>query len=270
MVASLKRIYRRGGYATHKIAIIHGERRLASKRILITGGGSGIGLAIAKKCISEGARVLVTGRDAVRLNKAASIINNPRLQLLEWDVSKTDIMSSKVERACELLEGDIDILVNNAGVINTVQFPDVTEKHWDYVYSINSRGLFFLTQTLCKKWMQGEGGKKIINISSQGGFVGATYPYRMTKWDVAGFTQGLGVKMAPHGIIVNGIAPGIIATDMQPDCQNDGDNVFCELNPIGRFAFPDEVAELAAFLMCDSSNFIVGQTIVCDGGFSLK
>ena len=83
-------------------------------------------------------------------------------------------------------------------------------------------------------------------------------------------TQGLAIKLAPYGIIVNGVAPGVIATEMQPDTLNHGDNVFSALNPIGRFALPEEIAELVVFLMSDTSNFIVGQTIVCDGGFSIK
>ena len=254
----------------HTIAVVNSSQRLFGKRILITGGGAGIGLAIAKKCLDEGAQVLIIGRNSSRLEKVTFEINNSSLAFLEWDITKTELISSKLDAAWSLLGGDIDMLVNNAGVILTTQFPEVTEKEWDYVYATNSRGLFFLTQALCKRWMENSRPRKILNISSQGGFVGATYPYRMTKWDVAGLTQGLGIKMAPHGIIVNGIAPGIIATEMQPDCLNKSDNIFCELNPLQRFAFPEEIAELAVFLLSDAANFIVGQTILCDGGFSLK
>jgi len=85
-----------------------------------------------------------------------------------------------------------------------------------------------------------------------------------------GLTQGLGLNLAQDGIIVNGIAPGIVATKMQPDCVRQKDNMFNQHNAIKRFAVPEEIAELAAFLMSDASNFIVGQTIVCDGGFTLK
>lgn len=94
----------------------------------------------------------------------------------------------------------------------------------------------------------------------------------MTKWDVAGLTQGLGIKLAPYGIIVNGIAPGIINTDMQSGLlsQRKNDNIYCNLTPLKRFALPTEIAELAIFLLSDSGSFIVGQTIVSDGGFSIK
>lgn len=92
----------------------------------------------------------------------------------------------------------------------------------------------------------------------------------MTKWDIAGLTQGLGIKLAPHGIIINGIAPGIIATEMQAGLLNMKENIYSPMNPIKRYALPEEIAELALFLMSNASNFIVGQTIVCDGGYSLK
>ena len=110
--------------------------------------------------------------------------------------------------------------------------------------------------------------RKIVNIDSQGGFVGATYPYRMTKWDLRGFTQGLGLKMAEYGVLVNGIAPGVVKTEMQRFALLQGDNTFCNQNPLHRVQLPVEVAELAVFLLSDACNFMVGQTILIDGGFA--
>ncbi len=272
IIKSLKKIYRYGGYSTVNVATVTYGEILAGKRVLITGGSSGIGLSIAQKCIAEGATVLITGRNTVKLKHAEQVIQSHLLTTMIWDASQIAQIENNITEAKKLLGGDIDILVNNAGIIDTVTFPNITEKIWDKIYATNSKGLFFLTQALCKKWMKNPNSntKKVINISSQGGFVGATYPYRMTKWDVAGLTQGLGIKLAPYGIIVNGIAPGIIATEMQPGSLRQKENVYCPQNPIGRFALPKEIAELAIFLISDASNFIVGQTIVCDGGFSLK
>lgn len=251
--------------------INHGEI-LKNKRVLITGGSSGIGFSIAKKCVQEGANVVITGRSESKLIEAKSKFNNSVLKTLVWDITEVSQLEIGIENAKQLLGGDIDLLVNNAGVNNGVQFPNVTEEMWENMYATNSKGLFFLTQSLCRQWMQKEERqiKKIINISSQGAFVGATYPYRMTKWDVVGLTQGLGLKMAPHNIIVNGIAPGIVATKMQPNCLKQNDNVYYPRNPLKRFALPEEIAELAIYLLSDASNFIVGQTIACDGGYSLK
>ncbi|WP_198650484.1 SDR family NAD(P)-dependent oxidoreductase [Saccharospirillum mangrovi] len=272
ILTSLRKIYRTGGYSVFEISTINYGEILHGKNVLVTGGSAGIGLSIAKKFIAEGAKVVITGRDKNKLDAALSEINSGNLKGIVWDAADISVIEQNLNECKDLLGEDIDILINNAGIVRGIQFPDVLEEMWDDVYKINHKGLFFLSQAICKRWLSRRSNKlkKIINISSQGGFVGATYPYRMTKWDIAGLTQGLGVKLAPHGIIVNGIAPGIIATAMQPGTLKQGENNFCEKNPLGRFAIPEEIAELAAFLSSDASNFIVGQTIVCDGGFSLK
>ena len=100
--------------------------------------------------------------------------------------------------------------------------------------------------------------------------MGATYPYRMVKWDVRGLTEGLGKTLVKDNIIVNGIAPGVVKTSMQDFSLKQGDNLYTTQNPIQRVCLPEEIAELALFLACDASNFIIGQTIVCDGGYTLK
>ena len=269
---SLKKIYRYGGYSTVNVSNINYGGILRGKRIIITGGGTGIGFSIAQKCLKEGAAVVITGRNVNKLNEAKDSLKNGLLKTLVWDVCNISEIKEHIEEAEKLLGGEIDILVNNAGVLADKQFPNVSENDWDKVYTTNSKGLFFITQFLCDKWMNRTdlSLKKVLNISSQGGFIGATYPYRMTKWDVVGLTQGLGLRLAPHGIIVNGIAPGVIATNMQPRCQEQKENIFYEHNPIQRFAMPEEIAELAVFLLSDAANFIVGQTVICDGGYSLK
>ena len=272
LIKANKEFYKNGGYTHYTIANINYDQILKGKKILVTGGSTGIGFSIAKKCLSVGASVVITGRNLDKLEEASSKLNNPNLKYIIWDVSDIDILKQKIQESTELLGGDIDILVNNAGVIGSTAFPDISEDLWDKVYNTNSKGLYFLSQELCKLWMSSKNRdsiKKIINISSQGGFVGATYPYRMTKWDIVGLTQGLGLKLAPEGIIVNGIAPGVIATRMQPNISSDSNNIYYP-NPIERYAFPEEISELAVFLIGDASNFIVGQTIVCDGGYSIK
>lgn len=273
VVTSLKKVYRYGGFVPANISMTSVGERLQNKRVLITGGSSGIGLSIASKCLSEGAMVVITGRTPEKLASALSSLNDDNLKALAWDVSDLATLKEKFEQAKQLVGGQFDILFNNAAILGSGAFPRVEEKTWDDVYRTNSKALFFLTQHVCREWIDvvaEEKTRKVINISSQGGFVGATYPYRMTKWDVAGLTQGLGIQLAPYGILVNGIAPGIIATDMQKDCLRQKDNLFYPDNPVRRFALPEEIAELALFLASDTSNFIVGQTIVCDGGYSIK
>jgi 3-oxoacyl-[acyl-carrier protein] reductase len=268
----LRQVYRYGGYTTANIAYINHGAILKGKKILITGGSSGIGLSIARKCLNEGATVIITGRNDSKLKSIKASEGNESLKIMVWDVSIVRDMHEKLEEAETALGGEIDILINNAGIVNGVPFSNVTEEVWDKVYATNSKGLFFLTQTLCNKWIKNKSNitKKVINISSQGGFVGATYPYRMTKWDVAGLTQGLALKLIPHGIIVNGIAPGITATSALPFILEQKENIYSARTPSRRYALPEEMAELAIFLMSDAANFIVGQTIVCDGGYSIN
>ena len=92
----------------------------------------------------------------------------------------------------------------------------------------------------------------------------------MAKWDIRGFTEGLGKTLIRQNIIVNGIAPGVVKTAMQKFSLDQGNNLYTEQNPIHRVCLPEEIAELAAFLLSDTSNYIIGQTIVCDGGYILK
>jgi Dehydrogenases with different specificities (related to short-chain alcohol dehydrogenases) len=263
---------RHGGFLTVNVSQIHRGNVLEGKRILITGGNAGIGLAIAKRCLDEGARVVITGRSPEKLEQAAKKLSHRQVHTLVWDIGDINQHTDMLEKTRQLLGGELDILVNNAAVLLPGSFPTVKESTWDETYRINSKGLFFVTQNVCDRWMksQTKSIRKVLNISSQGGFVGATIPYRMSKWDIVGFTQGLGVTLARHGILVNGIAPGIIATNMQPHCLEQGDNMFYPDNPLQRFAYPEEIAELAIFMLSDAANFIVGQTIVCDGGYSIK
>ncbi len=266
---AIRRGWKEGGITEIKIATLRQGAALSGKNILITGGSKGIGLTIARKCLAEGANVLITGRDASRLESAREKVPHDCLKHIVWDVSDVGQHADKLREAEDMLEGGINVLVNNAGRISTLPFGSVTGEVWDQIYSVNSKGLFFMCQSMSNRWIETKSGGKIINISSSGGFLGASSPYRMTKWDIVGLTQGLGLMLYKHGIIVNGIAPGMTATDMiglNPDT-----NVYIGYYPPSyRAALPQEIAELALFLISDASNYIVGQTIVCDGGYSLK
>ena len=264
----IRQIWKRGGLTQVNIAQISRGKVLADKRVLITGGSAGIGFAIAIKCLSEGASVVITGRNSDRLEKVLNGLHNERIYGLTWDVSDTSLISDKVVDAERLLGGGIDVLVNNAGVLLQSSFFSTTEDVWEKTYAVNSKGLFFLSQKISNGWVQSGRVGKIINIASSGSILGASHPYRMTKWDVAGLTAGLGELLSPHGIIVNAIAPGRIATEMLN--RSEGDNYYDTSQPVKRMGLPEEIAELAVFLMSDAANYIVGQTIVCDGGYTLK
>lgn len=271
-MAEAKKVYKIGGTANVIIATPKYDKILQGKSALITGGSSGIGFEIAKKIVQTGAKVIITGRNEGKLQQAAKDLGTDCCKYIVWDISEIATIDQKLHECKELIKCDIDILVNNAGIAPSKFFGNIDEAEWDNIYDINLKGNYFLTQAIVKAWKQTsfDGYKKIINISSQGGFVGATYPYRMVKWDVRGLTEGLGKLLIKDNIIVNGIAPGVVKTSMQQFSLDQGDNLYTDQNPIHRVCLPEEIAELALFLVSDASNFIIGQTIVCDGGYTLK
>lgn len=271
LLKSLRSALKYGGFQQANISYISYGDVLKGKTVLITGGSRGIGLAIAKKFVEHGAMVVITGRKESVTDEVIKLLQN-RAFYFQWDVSDISNIDSRIKHIEQHIKSEIDVLINNAGVYASTQFPHCTESDWDRVYDTNSKGCFFLCQYFCNRWSASKKYKvrKIINISSQGGFVSANNAYRMTKWDLNGLTKFLGVEMSKYGIITNGIAPGLILTDMQADFKKQGDNLFTYLNPANRLAYSEEIAELALFLTGDSSNYIVGQTICCDGGYTLN
>jgi 3-oxoacyl-[acyl-carrier protein] reductase len=274
LVTKIKKIrsaIKYGGYNEIHVTRIEDKKKLLGKNILITGGSSGIGFQIARKCCECGASVVITGRNEKKLIQATEAIKG-NIQYYVWDLEDINGVQQKVADINNIFHGDLNCLVNNAGVQPSEFFPNVSEKEWERIYDTNSKGLFFLSQEVSKLWVKDKKKeyRKIINIDSQGGFVGATYPYRMVKWDIRGLTQGLGLKLAKEGILVNAIAPGVVKTDMQHFAMIQGENTYCDQNPLHRVSLPEEVAELAAFMLSDACCFMVGQTIVIDGGYSIK
>lgn len=268
-----RKIWKAGGITQVQIAQIQHGSILDGKRVLITGGSAGIGLAIAKKCLSEGATVVITGRSETTLQDASAELNSSFLHTLAWDVANISQQDEYLAEAMRLVGGSLDILVNNAGVLGgNRQFLDLSEEVWDQIFSVNAKGLVFLTQRVVCKWLERGQPGKIINMSSMRGTLGVQDgPYGMSKWGLNGLTHGMGLKLAPHGIIVNGIAPGIIATNsIAIKNMNVAENAYLGEVPVSRIGLPEEIAEIAIFLMSDAANYIVGQTIVCDGGYTLK
>jgi 3-oxoacyl-[acyl-carrier protein] reductase len=194
------------------------------------------------------------------------------LYVLPWDVSDISLIDVKMRECEDLLGGAVDILVNNAGVLAGAQHLfDLTEERWENTISTNMKGPVFLTKAVCKDWIRLKHKGKIINMSSMRGTLGCVDgPYGMSKWGVNGLTNGLGLKMATHGIIINGIAPGITDTASISIDIDSSDNAYLRSVPVSRIGLPEEIAELAVFLMSDAANYIVGQTIICDGGYTLK
>jgi NAD(P)-dependent dehydrogenase (short-subunit alcohol dehydrogenase family) len=244
---------------------------------VVTGGASGIGRAIAQRFTSEGLRVVIADRLLAEARIAAKELGNGSFAV-ELDVtSQTSIELLVVETVSET--GRIDVLVNSAGQFDMLPFLDVTPESYEKVFSVNVRGLLFMTQAVAKQMIaQGQGGK-IINLASQAGRRGESLVsvYCASKAAVISLTQSSGLALIEHGINVNAIAPGVIDTPMYDYVDSlcaqymkipigENKRQVSEAVPFGRMGKPDEIASMAAFLASDDADYIVAQTYGVDGG----
>lgn len=239
---------------------------LQGKRIVVTGGGSGIGLAMAKKFLLEGANVVITGRNSEKLKLAEASINNFNLHILQWDVVNTGEIDEKLQKAVELLGGEINCFVNNAAFVAVRK---ETEDFWDRSFDTNARALYFISKKVADFFEKNNDGRvsKILNISSLSAYVNNSNPYGISKVCVNRITKGMAKECASKNILVNAIAPGY--TDASINKQNFEENAYSAKSPLQRIILPEDIAELAAFLLSDAANAIVGQIIAVDGGTTL-
>lgn len=242
-----------------------GNKMLDGKTALITGGASGIGFGIAKAFIEAGSKVIIAGRNEEKLSKACEKLgNNAKFAVL--DVSKISIISDKIEEASKLFNpnGQIDILVNSAGTHGNQHFIDVTEDTFDSVIDINLKGTYFMCQKMGKYMIDHKIKGHILNISSASALRPAWTPYEISKWGVCGMTKGIAGALIKHGIVVNAIGPGPVATEMLGRDEND--TLYMQENPSKRYAVSDEIGQMAVYLASDFCNLVVGDTLYMTGG----
>lgn len=238
---------------------------LKGKKIIITGGGRGLGAAMAEKFVQEGADVLIAGRTEKPLKDTAERIGCKYLTL---DVSKVDTFDDFMNQADELLDG-VNCLVNNAGIsLHESTFFDVTPETFDKQVDINFKGAFFLTQAFLRKMKENNRKANVLFISSETGDTMDFRPYGFTKSAINSMVQGLAYLFAKENIRINAVAPGVTASDMtgfkaEDDLSYDG-------NIIGRVYLPEEVAETACFLLSDASGCISGQIITCNNANTIN
>lgn len=250
---------------TADISYLQPNGRLSGKKIIVTGGGKGLGAAMATKFVSEGALVLISGRNEETLKEKAEQIG---CQYLTLDVQKTDSLDKFIHDADRIL-GGVDCLVNNAGIsLHEPTFFDVTPETFDAQIATNLRGGFFLTQGFTKLLLREKRKGNVLFVSSETGETVDIRPYGFTKAAINSMVQGLACLFVKEGIRVNAIAPGITASDMT-GLKADG-NLFLECNATNRVYLPEEVAETACFLLSDVSGCISGQVIVCNNGRTIN
>jgi len=238
---------------------------LAGKNILITGGSSGIGLAIAKKCALEGAQVLITGRNKEKLIVAREEIGVEKCKTLAFDVSDISNIHTMMEEVLSLLNGKLDAVVNNAGIYYEKDFFAYTPADWENMCNTNLKGVYFLTQNVCKYFINAKAEGNIVFISSERGIIGDFNIYGITKAGINNFVMGLTKKFSNNNIRVNGIAPGMVASGINgiSSCGN------LSVSGRKRVLRADEIAEVAVFLLSDASKCINGEVIACNEGNAL-
>lgn len=242
------------------------DKIFSNKVALITGGSSGIGLSIAENLVSKGCKVIIAGTNENKLNNALQVIGDCySLKTIVIDITDISSLSEKVNQAAELFENKkIDILINSAGRIAHSDFYNMSESEYDNVMNTNAKGTYFMCQVVSNYMIKNHIKGHILNISSASALRPAWSPYHISKWAVRGMTLGLAEKLLPYGITVNALAPGPVATPMLG--KKDGDSIYHSSNPSGRYALPTEIAELAAFMVSDMGNLIVGDTYYITGG----
>jgi NAD(P)-dependent dehydrogenase (short-subunit alcohol dehydrogenase family) len=240
---------------------------LGGKAALITGGYRGIGLAIVKSFMREGAKVVFTGRNGEKMREACNTLDTPNVSYMEWDIADTKNCAYLMEKAVDIF-GGIDILVNNAGVVSDSSgrkgFLETDDKHVKYVHDINVIGTIAMCQAFCR--LVQSGNAKIINIISNTAFRPAFDAYTTSKWSLLSYTYAL-KQVYKNRISVNGIAPGPVKTDMS---WKRGNSILWDNSANLRIGLPEEAAELAVMLAGKSGDLISGRVFLCDGGQVLK
>ena len=247
-----------------KIPVLEGNL-LQGRRAMITGGTSGIGKAVAKAFISNGATVAVCGRSSERVTVTAKELGDKAFGVV-LDVRNPETVAPAVEKACELLGGVPDVLVNSAGVNGGGKFGAIEANAFEEVVETNLLGTILVSQEVARLMVREGVEGNILNVSSSSGLRPANTPYTVSKWGIRGLTLGMAKSLVPHGIVVNAVAPGPTATPM---LRKDGADISKPGSPIERYAMPEEIANMAAVLVSDLGRTVVGDTVYMTGGSGL-
>jgi glucose 1-dehydrogenase len=245
---------------------------LKGKVAIITGGNSGIGMAIVLELAKQGANIVI---DYVAHPEATEALEQQVIALgdraigVKADVSQVADLQTLIAAAVKEF-GRVDIMVNNAGVETRSSILDTTEQQYEKVMNINLKSAFFGTQLAAQQMIKQGGGGRIINISSvhEDWPMPGNTPYCLSKGGMRMLTRTAGVELAPHNILVVGVGPGAVATPINQSTMSNP-TLLQKLNnaiPLGRMASPEEIGTVVAFLAGDGASYLTATTIFADGG----
>lgn len=249
---------------------MHKNFDLTGKVAIVTGGNKGLGEGIALSLAEAGAKVVIVSRkDGDNTVEKIKSLNSDAI-FVPADLTTMDPIDNIVNKTIETF-GRVDILVNNAGMIRRNDSLEFSEKDWDDVMNLNLKSLFFLSQAVAKQMVEQGSGGKIINIASMLSYQGGIRvpSYTASKGGVKQLTMLLANEWAPHGINVNAIAPGYMATDNTEDLQKDEkrNSEILGRIPVGRWGKPEDLGGPAVFLASSASDYVNGFTLAVDGGW---
>lgn len=259
------------------------DLKLTDKVAIVTGGSRGLGRAICLGLAAEGARVAIhyyrdpekgidLVHEATELSRQIVAQHGVDALPVPGDVAQlADIeqMFRLTETAC----GPIDVLINNAGIWPTAYVKDITEQQWNTTQQINLTGPFLTCREAVRRWLAAGRTGRIVNVTSQAAFHGSTSGhahYAASKAGLVALTISLAREVAPHGIHVNAVAPGMMTTDMAREALEQDQQRYLERIPLGRIADPAEVANVVVLLASDRTSYMTGATVDVTGGMLMR
>jgi meso-butanediol dehydrogenase/(S,S)-butanediol dehydrogenase/diacetyl reductase len=262
------------------VKVVHVDRRLEGKACVVTGAARGIGRGIASRLAAEGASVYLVDRAEAVHETAAELAREHGARVVGRTADVTDRAS--VREALAVLD-HVDVLFNNAGISQAKRFLEIGEDEWQRMMDVNALGVLIGIQEAAKRMIDRGAGGKIVNTASIAGRQGQEYfaHYSASKFAVVGLTQAAARALGRHGITVNAICPGVVATEMWDKADEELMELGLAQRPgqameefagqviLGRVSTPADVAAVAAFLASDDSGYITGQSIMVDGGMVL-